>query len=53
MTPLLHSPTSTAPHESVRFLVFSASKRVDSLNTRLARVAAPLVEAHGGTVDAA
>jgi chromate reductase len=35
----------------VRFLVFSASLRVDSLNTRLARLAGSTIEANGGTVD--
>jgi chromate reductase, NAD(P)H dehydrogenase (quinone) len=35
----------------VRFLVFSASLRVDSLNTRLARLAVSTIEANGGTVD--
>ena len=37
--------------EPVRFLVFSASLRVDSLNTRLARLAVSTIEANGGTVD--
>jgi chromate reductase, NAD(P)H dehydrogenase (quinone) len=37
--------------EPVRFLVFSASLRTDSLNTRLARLAAATVEANGGEVD--
>jgi chromate reductase len=35
----------------VRFLVFSASLRVGSLNTRLARLAVSTIEANGGTVD--
>jgi chromate reductase len=35
----------------VRFLVFSASLRGDSLNTRLARLAVSTIEANGGTVD--
>jgi chromate reductase len=39
--------------EPVRFLVFSASLRADSLNTRLAELAAATVETHGGTVDRA
>ena len=34
----------------VRFLVFSASLRADSLNTRLARIAASTIEANGGEV---
>jgi chromate reductase, NAD(P)H dehydrogenase (quinone) len=35
----------------VRFLVFSASPRADSLNTRLARLGVSTIEANGGTVD--
>jgi NAD(P)H-dependent FMN reductase len=34
-----------------RFLVFSASLRADSLNTRLARLAARVIEGHGGIVE--
>jgi NAD(P)H-dependent FMN reductase len=37
--------------EPLRFLVFSASLRTDSLNTRLARLVARRIEEHGGTVD--
>jgi NAD(P)H-dependent FMN reductase len=37
--------------EPVRFLVFSASLRTGSFNTRLARLAARRVEEHGGVVD--
>jgi len=37
----------------VRYLVFSASLRAESLNTRLARLAAQAIAAHGGIVDAA
>lgn len=37
--------------EPVHFLVFSASLRDDSLNTRLAGLAAATVVANGGTVD--
>src|SRR5436190_10735461 len=37
--------------EPVRFLVFSASLRADSLNGRLARLAATTIEANGGVVD--
>jgi chromate reductase len=40
-----------AEREPVRFLVFSASLRAASLNTRLARLAARVIERHGGTVD--
>jgi chromate reductase len=39
--------------ESVRFLVFSASLRRDSLNTRLAELASRVLEANGGEVDRA
>jgi hypothetical protein len=39
--------------EPVRFLVFSASLREGSLNTRLARLAARVIEADGGEVDLA
>jgi len=44
---------STPRREPIRFLVFSASLRPDSLNTRLARLAVRLIEEHGGSVDAA
>jgi chromate reductase, NAD(P)H dehydrogenase (quinone) len=37
--------------EPVRFLVFSASLRMDSLNTRLAKLATILIEKNGGKVD--
>jgi chromate reductase, NAD(P)H dehydrogenase (quinone) len=40
-----------ASREPVRFLVFSASLRAGSLNTRLAGLAAEAIEANGGTVD--
>jgi NAD(P)H-dependent FMN reductase len=39
--------------EPVRFLVFSASLRAASFNTVLAKMAATLIERHGGTVDVA
>ena len=39
--------------EPVRFLVFSASMRAESLNTRLALRAAEVIEAKGGMVDRA
>lgn len=42
-----------APRERVRYLVFSASLREDSLNTKLARLAAATIEANGGEVDLA
>jgi NAD(P)H-dependent FMN reductase len=41
------------PREPVRFLVFSASLRAGSLNTRLAHLAARTIEQHGGAVDLA
>ncbi len=37
--------------EPVSFLVFSASLRADSLNTRLARLAVEVIQKQGGTVD--
>jgi NAD(P)H-dependent FMN reductase len=39
------------PVRQVRFLVFSASLRAESLNTRLARLAADAITAQGGVVD--
>ncbi|MBF6612202.1 MAG: NAD(P)H-dependent oxidoreductase [Chloroflexi bacterium] len=39
--------------EPVRFLVFSASLREGSLNTHLARLAANVIQKHGGTADLA
>jgi chromate reductase, NAD(P)H dehydrogenase (quinone) len=39
--------------EPVRFLVFSASLRDGSLNTRLADLAATTLELNGGEVDRA
>jgi NAD(P)H-dependent FMN reductase len=41
------------PREAVRYLVFSASLRADSLNTKLAGLAAVTIEANGGEVDIA
>ena len=37
--------------EHVRFLVFSGSLRTDSINTRLASLAADVIERNGGEVD--
>ena len=37
--------------EPLRFLVFSASLRTDSFNTRLAKLAAMVIEKNGGKVD--
>jgi chromate reductase len=46
--------TGEAPlREPVRFLVFSASLRRESLNTRLAALAAATVRANGGEIDVA
>ena len=42
-----------ARREPVRFLVFSASLQADSLNSRLAVLAADIIEANGGEVDRA
>jgi len=44
-------PDSSSKREPIRFLVFSASLRANSLNTRLARLAAEKIEAQGGTVS--
>src|ERR1700690_3596625 len=45
------NPSATQDREPVRFLVFSASMRSESLNGRLARLAATTIEANGGIVD--
>ncbi len=37
--------------EPVRFLIFSVSQRKDSLNTKLAHLAAGVIEKHNGVVD--
>ncbi len=44
---------SAVRREPVRLLVFGASLRAESLNARLARLAARTIERHGGTVDLA
>jgi chromate reductase len=44
-------PSTPQAREPVRFLVFSASLRADSLNSRLASLAATTIEANGGIVD--
>ena len=41
------------PAGQVSYLVFSGALRAGSLNTRLAGLAADVIEAHGGTVDRA
>ena len=43
----------TGPPVPTRFLLFSASLRAESLNTRLARLATRTIEQHGGVVDLA
>ncbi len=45
--------TSLPRPEPLRYLLFSASLRTGSLNTRLAGVARVAIETHGGTVDSA
>lgn len=47
------SPRPDSGREPVSFLVFSASLRAESLNSRLARLAALTIERHGGRVDLA
>jgi NAD(P)H-dependent FMN reductase len=42
---------SSTQREPIRLLVFSASLRDGSLNTRLARLATRVIAEHGGTVD--
>lgn len=44
-------PSTPTAREPVRFLVFSASLRADSLNGRLAGLAATTIEANGGIID--
>jgi chromate reductase len=44
-------PRAARDREPVRFLVFAASSRADSLNLRLARLAAATIEVNGGIVD--
>jgi chromate reductase len=47
------SSTAHAEREPVRFLVFSGSLRAESLNDRLAELAARTIERHGGRADLA
>lgn len=42
---------SAKHNEALRLLIFSASLRKDSLNTRLARLAAQVIEKNGGIAD--
>jgi chromate reductase len=50
---LPNTETSTSQHEPLRLLVFSASLRAESLNTRLAHLASRVIAERGGTVDLA
>jgi len=43
--------TQNNHREAISFLIFSASLRKDSLNTRLAKLAAKIIEKNGGKVD--
>lgn len=45
------NPQQTNKEEPIRILVFSVSQRKDSLNTKLANLAAGVIEKHGGKVD--
>jgi chromate reductase len=49
--PAATDPSTSQAREPVRFLVFSASLRADSLNSRLASLAATTIEANGGIID--
>lgn len=53
MSTLPNSSQPDGPREPIRFLVFSASLRTDSLNTRLAHLASNVIQQHGGIVDLA
>jgi NAD(P)H-dependent FMN reductase len=53
MAVLTDAARSTVPDTPTCFLVFSASLRAESLNTRLARLAARVIEEHGGMADLA
>ena len=50
---MLQAMSDVRPREPVHFLVFSASLRAESLNSRLARLAADTLQAQGGDVDLA
>jgi NAD(P)H-dependent FMN reductase len=49
--PMQETTNRPSRPEPVRLLVFSASLREDSLNTRLARLARAVIEGRGATVD--
>jgi len=53
MVPREGPPHPSPGREPIRLLVFSASRRSESLNTRLAKLAATAISDHGGTVDLA
>lgn len=47
----MNQAPQTDQQQPIRFLIFSVSLRNDSLNTRLAKLAAHVIEKNGGTVD--
>jgi NAD(P)H-dependent FMN reductase len=47
----MNGPQSNSRREAISFLVFSASLRNDSLNTKLAKLAALVIQKNGGKVD--
>jgi chromate reductase len=47
------NPEQIKRNEPLRFLVFSVAMRKDSLNTKLAKLAAGAIERHGGVADLA
>src|SRR5437867_5005369 len=51
--PLMSDPSAKVSHPPLRVLVFSASPRTDSFNTKLARLAAKHLVTLGATVDLA
>jgi NAD(P)H-dependent FMN reductase len=51
MTSELENSESEPRREPISFLVFAGSLRTGSLNARLARLAANVIESHGGSVD--
>jgi NAD(P)H-dependent FMN reductase len=50
---MVKETVESVAHPSLRVLVFSASLRADSFNTRMARMAARVAQAHGAAVDLA
>jgi NAD(P)H-dependent FMN reductase len=51
MSPSTNGLQHNRHNEPLRFLIFSASLRADSFNTKLAKLAGRTVEKYGGTVD--